>query len=373
MEKVPAQRFDGSRDPHQPFPGRVRPAPRHGYSMIELLVTIVILSLLVTISLPAIGSARASLKRVECQNNVRNLALALTLFEHSQGQLPASGNYVANGPTSTSHNHSWVVSILPWIDQRAVYDRWDLDEPVTSPRNEPLTRVRIPLLVCPVDASRSRPDEGGGDLSYVVNGGVGFTIGPAFGKEDCPISPWGGPLDLNGDGTACDGGAGDAADYAYFKSMGLFFLENWKQGVDRHHRLADVTDGLSQTIMLTENVRAGYDPGDPEASYANPSPYRCAFYIGHPCRGGGCTAENVDYSGCNRGDAAINGGLGSAEGSSPVPNSFHQGGVNMAFADGHVSFVSESIDGAAYAALISPQGIMLQGTPLEQGIVAGGF
>ncbi|MGC1272609.1 MAG: DUF1559 domain-containing protein [Planctomycetaceae bacterium] len=352
---------------------RIALSPRFGYSMVELVVVLAILGLLVAITIPAISRSRASAKRLECQNNLRNLALAMTMCEQTLGRLPASGNYIPNGPKSTSHNHSWAVSVLPWIDQQAVYDQWDLGKPVTDPVNEPLTRQRIPTFICPVDISRSRRDERGGDLSYVVNGGVGFTVGPAFDKEDCPISPFGGPLDLNGDGQACDGGEGDAADYAYFKHMGLFFLENWKQGVDRHHRLADVQDGLTQTIMLTENVRAGFDPDDPEASYATPNPYRCAFYIGHPCGGKDCSEGNVDYAFCNKGEAAINGGTRSAEGRSPVPNSFHGNGVNMAFADGHVTFVSEAITGTVYAALVSPQGVMLRGTPLEQGVVTEGF
>jgi prepilin-type processing-associated H-X9-DG protein len=74
---------------------------------------------------------------------------------------------------------------------------------------------------------------------------------------------------------------------------------------------------------------------------------------------------------CNAGVNRINGGRASPEGRSPTPNSFHDGGVHMAYADGHVIFLSESIDGAVYAALASPQGLLLDGTPLRQGIVSG--
>jgi prepilin-type processing-associated H-X9-DG protein len=329
-----------------------------------------IISLMLSLALPAIGRSRAAARKVECANNLRNIALAMTQYVDLYERFPASGNYWPSGPKSTNHHHSWAVSILPWIGQKDLYSRWDINRPITDPINEPLTHTYVPILVCPVDISRSR-EKDQGDLSYVVNGGVGFTIGPRFGYEDCPVAPAAGPLDLNGDGSACTGAPGDAEDYAYFKKMGLFFLENWKTGVDRHHRLADVTDGLTQTFMVSENVRAGYDPDTPETGFANPHPWRCSFYIGNPCRGGSCSPGNVDYSLSNAGDAQINSGRWRAEGRSAVPNSFHDGGVNMAYADGRVRFLSESVDGAIYAALASPQGMGLSG-PLQQPIVSGG-
>jgi prepilin-type N-terminal cleavage/methylation domain-containing protein/prepilin-type processing-associated H-X9-DG protein len=342
-----------------------------GFTLIELIVVMAIIGLLIALTLPAVAEARAAARRTQCASNLRNLTLAMMQFEQVRRKLPASGNYIRNGPTSTSHNHSWVVSILPYLEQRPVYDRWALNRPVTDPINQPLTEVHLPILVCPVDISRSPRNNPKGDLSYVVNGGVGFTVGPALGYEDCPVDLRSMPLDLNGDGSVCGTSAADQQDYDYFKRMGLFFLENWKPGVNRHHALADVFDGSSQTFMMTENVRAGYDPNDPEASYANPNPYRCAFYIGHPCRSGPCRPGLIDYSACNSGTSRINSGLWSAEGTSPVPNSFHPGGVNMAYADGHVSYLSESVDGAVYAALASPQGLLLDQSAIQQVIVSG--
>jgi prepilin-type N-terminal cleavage/methylation domain-containing protein/prepilin-type processing-associated H-X9-DG protein len=346
---------------------------RRGFTIVELLVALAVIGVLLALALPALGRARTAAKKAQCLNNIRNLALAMTQLEQAQRKLPASGNYIANGPTSTSHNHSWAVSILPWIDQQNLYNQWKLDRSITDPVNRPLTEALIPVFVCPLDLTRSPSDGAHGDLSYVVNGGVGFTVGPAIGYDDCPFAPWGGPLDLNGNGFSCNRTTQDEEDYACFKRMGLFFLENWKSGVDRHYALADIHDGLTQTFMLTENVRAGYDPEDEEASYANPNPYRCAAYIGCPCLNQSCRPGNVDYSRSNSGRSQINSGLWSAEGASPVPNSFHEGGVHVAYADGHVSLLSEKVDGATYAALASPQGSMLDGTVLKQAIVSTGF
>jgi prepilin-type processing-associated H-X9-DG protein len=183
---------------------------------------------------------------------------------------------------------------------------------------------------------------------------------------------------LNGNGVTCASDPkadGTPSDRALFKDLGLFFLENWRGeltgGTMRHYTLEDVRDGLSQTFLASENVRTGYDPESASSTFASSNPYLCAFYIGDPCRAGGCKPGNVDYAACNSNAARINSGLTRPEGTSPVPNSWHAGGVNVAYADGHVKFVFETIDGRVYAALASPQGVALRGTPLEQTAVAG--
>lgn len=357
-----------------------RPAPqgcgdrgnREGFSLIELLVVMAMLAVLVAILIPAVTSARAGARRVQCAGNLRNISLALCEFEGAHGRLPAAGNFFDDDGQIIAH-HNWAVSILPWVDQAPLYDRWDLDRPLIDPVNYSLTHVHIPLYVCPMDISRSS-DRSRGDLSYVVNGGVGYTV-RWMGAPDCPIDPEGTVLDLNGNGITCGANPdddGDPSDRELFKFMGLFFLENWQRGETvRHYALADVRDGLSHTCMVSENVRVGYDPRNPQASYASSQPSRCAFFIGNPCPGGSCSAGNVDYSFSNQGAYRINSGLSSREGGSPVPNSFHAGGVHMAFADGHCRFLSESVEGGVYAALVSPQGSFLDGTTLEQPILSG--
>ena len=89
-----------------------------------------------------------------------------------------------------------------------------------------------------------------------------------------------------------------------------------------------------------------------------------------PVRGALAVPEMWTIPRCNAGSSKINSGLASAEGTSPVPNSFHDGGVNMAYADGHVTFLSETVNGAVYAALASMRGSRLQKSPLAQVIVS---
>jgi len=252
--------------------------------------------------------------------------------------------------------HNWVVTILPWIEQ-----------PLSDPPNSELRATHIAVLICPEDLSV----QGSGDLSYVVNGGVGFTTRSAGGVEDCPVDVQHTELDLNANGVTCPADSeldGRPSDNDRLRAMGLFFLDKRdSEGTQRHHRLDDIIDGTSQTILLTENVRTGTDPLRPEVSFASSNPLQCAFYIPSPCVRGDCTS--IDYAASNSGPLGINAGLTQAEGQAPAPNSFHPGGVHMAFADGHARFVSESLDGGVYAALMSPQGRLLDNSPLQQVLV----
>lgn len=347
-------------------------APRKGFSLIELVVAIGIISLLVALGAPAITKARQAARRVQCTSHMRNVNMAMLNVVESTGRFPASGNFTAE----FGRHHSWVVDVLPWLEQEAVANKWNKDRSIYDPVNEPLTYLHFPVLTCPSDISVVSVDQAG-HLSYVVNGGVGYTV-YRQGVHDCPVDPTGRPLDLNGDGVTCPPtgtGDGTPSDKDYLLRMGLFFGETWRSDISRrYHRFSTVIDGLSNTIVLSENVRTGYNPdhaSDPWASsWASPSPKMMSFHIGNPCKDADCSPGNVDYGRSNAGDFRINSGLTRPEGMAPIPNSFHDGGVNMAFADGRVQFVSESIDGGVYAALVSPQGRRLVDTPLEQPVSA---
>ncbi len=347
--------------------GRTR---RRGFSLVELIVVMALIALLVALLLPAIGQSRASARRIECLSRLRNVTMAMLNVVDSTGRFPACGNFTDTPPFET--RHSWVVDVLPWLDQTNVAISWNKDLSPSDPVNAPLTSLNFPVLNCPSDIS-VKPSEGTttyGNLSYVVNGGVGFTTYYS-GVHDCPVDFSGHKLDLDGDGFSCPPSGGNDADKAIFLRLGLFFNETWKGGVSqRHHTIASVTDGMSNTVILSENVRTGYNPAagsNPWTSgWASPGSFITSFYIGDPCLDGNCTAGNVDYQRSNAGEAAINSGLRKPEGTSPIPNSFHAGGVNMSFGDGRVQFVSEAIDGSVYAAIVSPQGAGLANGLLKQ-------
>lgn len=355
------------------FRDRQHTCDRAGFTLVELLVSLAIISLLIALLLPALSGARESARRTQCMSNMRNIAIAMTSFDIAQKRLPASGNWGHDATLNSFPLHTWAVAILPDVDQSALYNSWDRDKSVADPLNEPLSRSQIPVYQCPSDISLL----GKGDLSYAVNGGVGYTTKHISGTRDVPVDFENRSLDLNGDGVfphVLMPPSGAISDRDLFKRMGLFFMETWNTDITkRHHTLADVRDGLSQTIMLAENIRVGADPTYARGSFANPDPLRCAFYFADPCLNQRCDSGNVDYSLANAAAARINSGLTKPEGFSPVPNSFHAGGVIVALADGSVRFLQETIDGAVYAALLTPQGAQLDGLPLQQSIVGHEF
>lgn len=348
---------------------------RGGFTILELLVVVAVSATLMALILPAVVQARAAARRAACQNHFKQIGLGLVALTESNGRFPASGTF---SPVNPDGFFSWVVPLLPWIDQDPIAKQWKYDEPFSDPHNWALASQHISVLACPDDITTV---PGRGNLSYVVNGGFGWTE-----PVDCLVtlhpfdSPavWAQPLDLNGNGVVCPSDpASDGAisDRTLLHRSGMFFVENWPigSGTVRNQRPEHVLDGLSQTILAAENVRAGWDPVFPNStSWACPEAWRSSFFLSaYVCNGLSCSVGNVDYARANQQSVlpykmeAINAGLSHPEGQSPWPSSYHRGGVQVLFGDGRVVFMSENVNGLVYASLVTPQGSLLPG-PLVQ-------
>ncbi len=356
---------------------------RRAFTLIEVLMVVAITGMLLALLLAALSRSREAARRVRCLSNLHQDGLAMLQEAMRRGRFPASGNFSAIGP---EQYHSWVVTLLRDLDCNDLADGWDYNQPhddTTYSSNGRLSRTAIAVLTCPSDPSVV---PGQGNLSYAVNSGFGWTE-----PVDCPISPhWGGvptftktPFDFDGDGRTC-GQSSDpviiAPDRMIYFQTGLFFVENWPYGTggtSRHHSLTSVTDGSSNTLMLTENVRAGYDPFW-QSNWSDPWPPRNSIFLsGYVCKDSTCRPGNVDYGKANDRAAppqrfeAINAALDQAEGEAPWPSSAHGEGVNVVFVDGHARFLRQSVSGAVYAALLSPQGMRI-GNPALQQVLSGG-
>jgi prepilin-type processing-associated H-X9-DG protein/prepilin-type N-terminal cleavage/methylation domain-containing protein len=345
--------------------------PRRGLTVIELLVVISIIGMVMALLLPAVQQARAAARRSECANNMRNVGLAILADTNAKGRFPAIGYFGSAGDY-----RSWVVDILPRLERSDIGRVWDFSAVCTTGPNSVLAQTSINVLTCPADDSA----EGNrGNLSFVVNAGVGFTI-----PVDCPavfrsmLSPTPGvqPIDLNGNGLISLNPSvpdGSPSDRDLFYQLSLFFIENWPlgSGTVRYHSTASVFDGTSQTLLLSENVRAGYNPAT-NSNWSWPQPLQNAFMLsGYICKDLSCTSSGVDYGKANaHADGpwsyeSINAALRQAESLAPWPSSYHPGGVNVLFVDGHLRFLSEDAQGKVYASLVSPQGTRIVG-PLGQ-------
>lgn len=371
------------------FSPRSKPSTRSGFTLIELLVVISIIALLMSLILPAVQSARASARKTQCLNRVRNLTIGLTSFtsRSKKAQLPAYGtwgdyrhdstdNWVNN--TSPAQLKSWVVDILAYIDRRDLADRWQHDRKHDSTSTgshgfsnlDLIQTYNMAVLTCPDDPTAAGVS---GALTYVVNAGyasVRFKTSPTVGHAALAGS-WGAArqqsdlellIDWDGDGQTA-GEDDDPEDIVINHRSGLMWPETLnRQGVvgkpfrlqNHSHTMNSIYDGASNTLMLSENINAGGSQhwGDPDPRYTT-----FVYPIDHT--GTGYSPSDFFHSAPldpNVPDGGINGARSGPEGERPFPNSNHAGGVNMGFCDGSARFVADTVDLHVYAQLITPAG-----------------
>ncbi len=311
---------------------RVRP----GFSLLELLVAIGVVGLLAAILAPAITHVREAARRAECGSHLHQLGTAIHAYEAVHGILPP-------GTTEWGSTH---VSLLPYLEQKSLSDRY---AQVSLPRIEAmlwridqLGKHRLDILGCPSDPQSGRPSEDFGmyATNYAGNSGGG-------------VQKYG----YNG----------------LFHSLSSSPSPNYPQLASGPVRLADVTDGLSQTAAMAEilagsgypvEVRA-YRFGQPRYSgttfdqfvaecRGRPMGEMNAFFRGLPWSDGAITTTRYTHTlppngpSCNHGEFT--------EFSALTAGSLHPGGVQVLFADVSVTFVSESISLDVWRAVGSRNG-----------------
>jgi prepilin-type N-terminal cleavage/methylation domain-containing protein len=235
---------------------------RKGFTLIELLVVIAIIGVLIGLLLPAVQKVREAANRLQCQNNLKQLGLALHNFENVNKRFPpafiknsgltsgtANGIAYPDGTWSGLPGWAWGTLILPYLEQDNLYKRFRLDLPCWAPENVPLIKTKVPLFLCPSATGGSdgffvERDSGDGrhgvpmtptifiaHSHYVTNAGVN--------------QPWGRTTPFCIDYTVAEPipePTGQLVDVI----NGPFYR-------DSRTRVADVTDGLSNTVFLGEH------------------------------------------------------------------------------------------------------------------------
>jgi len=281
---------------------------RGGFTLIELLVVIAIIAGLIALLLPAVQAAREAARRAQCMNNLKQMGLALQNY-HASFQVFPPG-YVAARPffdaeTDTAPGWSWASMILPQLEQGPLFSAINFSLPIQAPANTTAARTNIAGFLCPSDQFQRST----------------FPVPDGFGNAVATVAP---------NSYAANTG-NDAADVALGLNNdglgnGLFFRNS-------AIRIAAITDGTSQTVMLQERAW-GNSEGTWTGAVAGGLIIRGPF---NPCPGSGAAtylAPCLVLLHCHllNTNSDFDGGLDD-------PSSFHPGGANALFADGSVHFL----------------------------------
>jgi prepilin-type N-terminal cleavage/methylation domain-containing protein/prepilin-type processing-associated H-X9-DG protein len=352
---------------------------RTGFTLIELLVVIAIIAILVGLLLPAVQKVRESANRAKCANNLRQMGIALNAYQANFNYYPPAGegtnfNVPPGNPPTTQFrgypfNTDSPVSIwtllLPYVEHEDVYHQFVLTtfyNDKNVPQNQVAAQNVIPTYLCP--SNPLRPDVGVDSMGfgYVDYGCTVYT------DIDNTVNEKPGTLIRN----------------KLTRMRGALGTDPTKP--------ADIRDGTSKTIAIAEDVgRNEQMPGaypDPyflltgDSTYILPvgqtTPLRCFWRWAEQDSGFGVSGPpGAVYGGAvtliNNNPQPF-GGPGNQTGcfwnttTNCGPNdeifSFHSGGANVVFMDGHVSFLSENIDPVALRCLVTCQ----EGIPIPTGV-----
>jgi len=312
---------------------------RAAFTLIELLVVISIIAVLIGLLLPAVQKVREAAARMSCSNNLKQCALGVHLYHDSNQKLPpgAQMNLDATGTTNIPGT-SWLVFILPYVEQKNIFDRYVTTAAYytvsASPavNNPAVGQQRVPIYYCPSGAkllsanSALAAEQNANTTHYYGIMGTSFT--PTYAVT-IP------------NGTIIN------AQYPtpQQNGMGMLICTQPSFGIQGVVTLSDVNDGASNTIMIGE--RSANPPPTPGNDYL--SWVRGNDWTASPAGSGatknilyGINSSAGFYSGTNMNDLSM--------------NSNHIGGANFALGDGSVRFINQSIDLSTYIAAATVNG-----------------
>jgi prepilin-type N-terminal cleavage/methylation domain-containing protein len=144
--------------------------PRAGFTLIEILIVVGIISVLVALLLPAVNKTREAARRTWCSSSLMQLAVALQLYQNAHGVLP-SGVVNATGPVRNvpqGYHRGWIVQLLPYLEQSNVAARFDDVAGLYDSVNLTARSVVLQVLLCPSDGGSVRRPDGVVQSSYAA-------------------------------------------------------------------------------------------------------------------------------------------------------------------------------------------------------------
>lgn len=290
--------------------------PRRGFTLVELLVVIAIIGVLVALLLPAVQAARESARRTACNNQLKQITLAMHNYHDTYNRLPIC--YPHDWPLARRWN--WIPILLPFMEDQNLWDKLDFSIASWQGSNFQFLQKKHPKFLCPTNTFNDelREEE--------------FFAAPTWAISQADYGV------CHGDYKNASG-VGQAPDYGNFGDAtpvrGMIGRWTWSA------RFADCTDGLSNTYLVGECIGTW------------------SICQNWGCQSWGTTAHPINFMnrsfmnrsswpeykpGKYRWDESI--GF----------RSLHPGGCHFAHADGSVKFYNENINGVNYRALASREG-----------------
>jgi len=338
---------------------------RQGFTLIELLVVIAIIAILIGLLLPAVRKVREASARSRCQNNLKQIGLACHTFHESRGFMPPGAardapQFGGTDPGGGNYGSSWMVYILPFIEQEAVFRVWQLNggSGWYHPNNQNISVERISTYICPSSplpvlcASPPGVPRMAGDYGAIA----GAANGLIPGYTDSRI--W----DGSGSTIQC-------CNPGIVSGGGVL-------GPNTRTRIVDVKDGTGSTLLVAERGDWLYLDDGTQVDWRG-SLHGFSFgtiEAGIPPVWGGDRPFNtitVRYKINQKKGWPANGGAGNCQlgvcvnngGNTPI-RSAHTGGAFGLFTDGSVRFMAESTTIAILAQMaVRDDGTTIVGGP----------
>ena len=278
---------------------------KNGFTLIELLVVIAIIALLMGLLLPAINSVREAARRLSCQNNLKQIGIAMNAHHTNYKKFPWGGymhpGVYVNGKKvdgTNARGFAWSVYLLPYMEQSSLYNQIDFNTMYSMGVNDELAQTRLPVYVCP-----SAPDGEPRQATVRVASGSSLTVK----KATYGLTHYGG---VNGERIPWEG---RTAPLGNNPPNGAMLYE--KQLSER-----DIRDGMTNTLIVGEDS--------------------------HCADGQWISSMNVfDQSG----------GVNAYADDNEI-GSDHTGGANVVFCDGHVDFLPNNMSLETLAAICTRAG-----------------